>query len=497
MSAVSLTTHQQFTAYVGADRAVGRVRRAAPAAVLVATCLVFVLTGCTAKRRGIPARSFPTVSQTACCGQDEPINFLMLRQDPPDIYRIAARDVLGVYIEGILGDRDTPPPVHFPEDDSQQPSIGYPTPVRDDGTISLPLVSPIQVEGKTLPEVERAILERYSQAKILLEQRQRIIVTLMKRRTYQVLVVREDQGLPLTNLDSESMIVGTNKRGMSYAVDLPAYENDVLHALSETGGLPGHDAKNELIVLRGGFDPERTRREKLPLLLNPVSGKEIVLFDEATDREFDAEPIPIMEETAETLPPPKTLGEPVDAGSESPYLPMDLDQYLARHENSPNIIRIPLRLQNGQAAPPLSKQDIVLKTGDIVFVQSREKEVFYTGGVLPGGQHPLPRDYKIDVLEAIALAGGSVGPMTGGNNQIFTSARSSAVFPATRLIVVRRRGHRQIPIEVDLRHAFHDPRERIQVEPGDFITLEYRPREFVGNMLLSTLQLGWLVSAIN
>lgn len=516
MSAVRATTHQQSSAYVGSHRVVGRVRGlTAPTALTVTIGVVLVLTGCAAKHHGIPARSFPNVSQTACCGQDEPINFLMLRQDPPDSYRIAARDVLGIYIEGILGDRDAPPPVHFPDDDSQQPAIGYPTPVRDDGTISLPLVAPIQVEGQTLPEVERAILERYSQAKILLEERQRIIVTLMKRRTYQVLVIREDQGVPLTNLNSESMIVGTNKRGMSYAVDLPAYENDVLHALSETGGLPGHDAKNELIVLRGGFDPERSRRDKMPLLLNPVSGEEIVFdgdeveTDEITESDalpLNAEPIPGEketgdeetgdEETVETLPRPRILGEPAEPSPGISHPLVDVQQYLALHQDSPNIIRIPLRLHDSQVSQTLSKQDIVLKTGDIVFVQSREKEVFYTGGVLPGGQHPLPRDYQIDVLEAIALAGGSVGPKTGGNAQVFTSARS-AVFPATRVIVLRRRGHQQIPIEVNLKRAFRDPRERIQIEPGDFITLEYRPREFLGNMLLSTLHLSWFVSSIN
>ena len=391
--------------------------------------------------------------------------------------------------------------MHFPDDESQQPAIGFPTPVRDDGTISLPLIAPIHVEGRTLPEVEQFILNRYSQEKILLEQRQRIIVSLMKRRTYQVLVVREDQGVPLTHLNSESMIVGSNKRGMSYAVDLPAYENDVLHALSETGGLPGNDAKNELIVLRGGFDPEQSRREKVPLLLNPVSGEEIIFDGEMTDIESlplhaepDIETLPRPDQDVQqAIPKPERTLESVDdvplgdgpsSAAGQPHLhavpeyPPDIRQYIGAHGSHPNVIRIPLRAGDGPAAL-LRPEDIILKTGDIVFVRSREKEVFYTGGVLPSGQFPLPRDYKIDVLEAIALAGGSVAPSANGMPQSVNNSGQAAVFPATRVIILRRRGHQQVPIEVDLRRAFHDPRERITIEPGDFITLEYRAKENV------------------
>ncbi len=38
-------------------------------------------------------------------------------------------------------------------------------------------------------------------------------------------------------------------------------------------------------------------------------------------------------------------------------------------------------------------------------IQSRDREKFYTGGVLGGGEHLLPRDYDLDILVAIAIAG--------------------------------------------------------------------------------------------
>ena len=104
-----------------------------------------------------------------------------------------AGDTLGIYIEGITGDRDTPPPVYFPEDSSRQPAVGFPVPIREDGMISLPLVEPVKISGLTLAEAEKRIRKAYTEDKqILLEGSQKIIVTLMKRRTYNVLVIRED-----------------------------------------------------------------------------------------------------------------------------------------------------------------------------------------------------------------------------------------------------------------------------------------------------------------
>jgi hypothetical protein len=44
--------------------------------------------------------------------------------------------------------------------------------------------------------------------------------------------------------------LGAAKRGTGKLVKLPAGENDVLHALAETGGLPGLDARNEIVIVR-------------------------------------------------------------------------------------------------------------------------------------------------------------------------------------------------------------------------------------------------------
>jgi hypothetical protein len=64
-------------------------------------------------------------------------------------------------------------------------------------------------------------------------------------------------------------LVGASHKGTATTVELPAYENDVLNALNRSGGLPGTDAKNEVIVQRKprrGKPPETIR---IPLRLRP------------------------------------------------------------------------------------------------------------------------------------------------------------------------------------------------------------------------------------
>ncbi len=132
-----------------------------------------------------------------------------------------------------------------------------PVPVRENGTISLPLINPIPVKGRTVADVENMVRNAYTVEKALLKKgRDRIIVTLMKKRTYRVMVVRQESGGTVNqNITIGNQSANGNatspKYGTGTTVELDAYENDVLHALTATGGLPGLDAKNEIIIMRG------------------------------------------------------------------------------------------------------------------------------------------------------------------------------------------------------------------------------------------------------
>ena len=173
------------------------------------------------------------------------ISLLRLRQDPPETYLLAPGDVLGVYVKGVLGGEDELPPVHYPEDGNRPPAVGYPVPIREDGSLALPIIDPINVEGMSLVEATTAVQNAYTYPREIIKKgEESIIVTLIQARKVRVQVIREESG------GQE----GVSKRGTGKVVDLPAYENDVLHALNETGGMPGTDAKNEILIYRGLFN---------------------------------------------------------------------------------------------------------------------------------------------------------------------------------------------------------------------------------------------------
>jgi len=432
--------------------------------LLICAGLIWVAcTGCTGGRP-MPASCFPSIVNSAPRSALQPINFIHLRRDPPPAYLLGPGDVLGIYIEGVLGGTRVdqqgfrvpePPPVHFPEDPSQPPAIGYPIPVREDGTVSLPLIPPIHVAGLTLAQAEHEIRKAYTITRQILKPGQdRIILTLLKRRTYHVLVIREDvtglQRITRGQAPGE-LTLGSGKRGMTYAVDLPAYENDVLHALSESGGLPGLDAKNQVTILRGGWNQQPVSEAYLTQLLEAPDGS-IIYGPESGPQETE----------------------------------------------STQVLRIPLRVYPGETLN-ITQDDIILHDGDIVFIESRDAEVFYTGGLLKGGQFPIPRDYDLDVLGAIAMAGGSVASAAGGTAQsglLRSGSNVGTLFPPTRVTIIRTVGGEQVAIRISLKRALRDPSQRILIQPNDLIILEYTPLELVLNIALNMLEFNYFLNNI-
>lgn len=406
--------------------------------LVLAAMLIAASVGCQSygPKELIPANE---VLNRSCCEPDNEsqINFLTLRRTPPEEYVLDKGDTLGIYIQGVTGDKDVPPPVNFPDSNGGNAALGYPVPVRDDGFISLPLIAPVRVSGLTVGEAEAKIIRAYTRDKqILLEGNEKIIVTLMKRRNYNVLVIREDVGgNQQSALNRNQVYLDEGRTTESFSIELPAYENDVLHALSETGGMPGERAKNEIIVLRGGMNK------------GPGDIKAIV----------------------------QAIG---DAGytSQAPSL------------NEANVIRIPIRGDVG-TFPRLTEDMITLEDGDVVFIEGRQRDVFYTGGLLNGGRFPLPRDYELDVLEAISMAGGSASAASGaGGSGAFRGIGS--IMPPTQVTVLRKCGCEQVAIDVDLRYALSTPSERVIIQPGDMIILEYRKNELAVNTVASIFQFG-------
>ena len=218
----------------------------------------------------------------------------------------------------------------------------------------------------------------------------------------------------------------SSKRGTGQIVDLPAYENDVLSALTRTGGLPGLDAMNEVLIERRDPSPD---------------------------------------------------GSPA----------------------APQLVRIPLRMHDGDPLP-FRPEDVVLKKGDIVFIEARDTEVYYTSGLLVARQFVLPRDYDLRVTEAIAIAGGPqvAGGITQDNlsGNIIESGLGS---PSPSLVTVLRRtkNNGQIPIIIDLNRALNNRSENIILVPGDVVVMQETVGESMTRYITSIARLSITYNFLN
>ena len=534
--------------------------------------IVLAVSGCAAMRplKGIPASQLPDDYRLPYRSVQSMIDLSLLRQTPPREHIVDANDILGIYIDSILGGQQNTlaPPVTVQQNPNRRSSLGYPIRVRNDGTISLPKVKPITVRGMTISQVEQAIRTAYTTGKDapLVAGTERIFVDLHQARLHRVLVMRQESG----NRSSLTGIIGqanttltTDKRGMGKTVNLPAYQNDVLHALAETGGLPGLDAENVIYVIRRNHRVNRQPRGASPLnstvpppapAINRVGNLKPAVLNRPKPKSVKGSPVwNLSDETvsnsrryktiirgqspasslggptplSEMFPSPETTRasmpntQPLNAGSSNSPLPARTFQNpLPRTTNQPtntvpvshsplqnlwpgqiqhnsippnympvnnisltgpNVVRIPLRLIPGEV-PSISESDIILYDGDIVLIESREADVFFTGGLLGGGKFVLPRDQDLDVLQAMAViqsqrAANSTTRAIGGISAI----NQDVTVGASELIVLRKLADgSQASIRVDLYKAVRDPSERILVQPGDHLMLQYTRFEAIG-----------------
>jgi protein involved in polysaccharide export with SLBB domain len=413
---------------------------------LVAALVVCGLTGgCAALTNpvadGISVRHLPPELLGPTKEEEKTIPLTALGQPQPPAYRLGPGDVLGVAVDGFLGERDQPaslplhvaPQVQVRDQHRLPPAVGYPVPVAEDGTIDLPSAGPLRVQGMSLPEAREAVRSLYVTKRLLKQETARVSVTLLHPRQYRVVVVRQEATSFTSSLEGPLV---SSKRGTGNIVDLPAYENDVLHALAQTGGLPGLDAYNAVLIQRNSYP----------------GGQDCA----ALGAWFHGQPSP--EGPGATLCP------------------------------SGPVVRIALRQPLGTPLP-FRPEDVVLQSGDVVFLEARDEDLFYTGGLLPPGAFVLPRDHDLDVIEAVSRVHGSL--MNGAfsvSNLSGTLIQPGIGNPSPSLLVVVRRtpSGGQVPIVVDLREALRHPEERLRVRAGDVLILQERPSEALARYFTQT-----------
>lgn len=423
------------------------------ACMLLAGAVCLLHAGCAAvtnpTANGIPVHALPEELLAESKEGFTPIDLTLLRVPPPAVYQLDVGDTLGVYVEGVVGNAETPPPVNIPDSTEKAPSIGYPFPVRDDGNVSLPLVGNVHVKGMTIEQAEAAVVDAYLSQKILQPNDYRIIVSLLRPRTVRVVVVREDararsvtfQNNALVGIGGNSTTIGGEQKPSGEIVELPAYQNDLLNALARTGGLPNSDNSRDVIIYRGEWHG--------------------------------------------------------DGMAEAPCRPLcPSDDPLI---DGQRIIRIPLRTKNCESVQ-VPREDIVLHEGDIVVVRGRDYETYYTGGILPSGEHQLPFNRDLTVVEAVLRARGQL--LSGGlttSNLNGGSVLAGMGNPSPSLLAVLRKtpGQQQVMIRIDLNEAIRDPRLNIVVQAEDVLLMQENTDEAFARYFKDQVQFDFFFRLLN
>ena len=407
-------------------------RAARVATTAAAIAMLASLAGCSTSigctKDAVPSyrldRHFLTESKE-CYG---PVPHTALGQPKPKSHIIGPGDYLSVYVYGIFPPTQDETPIlqrfqtlnqryYPPRGEVQGPSTGLPVEVMADGTIQLPLIGQVPLAGLTVPEAIDRVKTLYIEGEYIEKDRARITLALVTPRVYRITVLREDSpaitpDYPATQQNRE------RHRGAGQVVDLPVYENDVLHALATTGGLPGDDAPRALWIFRQSAF-------KTPTAITPA------------------------------------------------YLD-DMCSTVDINNCNGHVTKIPLVWRPGQPLP-YGPKDVVLNEGDVVYVPKRD-EYFYTGGLLRAAKIPLPRDKDVDILEALAMATGSVGGPLGLDGSALSNGTPGYVLPPSRVLIVRELPDgRNMQIRVDLRKATKDPKHRIYVKENDLISLSCTP----------------------
>ncbi len=403
-------------------------------------------------------------------------SMFQIRNSQP--YTLDKGDTLGVFVEGVLGEVNGMPPVHQPPEGSKlPPSIGFPTPVTHDGTIWMPLVDPISVRGFTVAQVEELLKRIYRDGDApIINERSRVIVTLMRERTVNVTVIREDQSQATRDprfsrggQSSGAVSARSDRSGRIVDLQLPAGENDMLTAMMQSGGLPGVNAEDAARVYRA-------RRPAYPPV-GRVAPRGQSAFPRSGQSSFAR-----SEQSSFARSEQSSFarsGQSSFARSEqSPFVRSGQSTFprsgTSRVRYSPSGQRIDdIALRSPTGFPRTSRSPVRLDDGDIVRIAARPTEVYYTGGLLGGGEFLIPRDRQLSVMEAISLAGG----VPQGQQQLGIPFRQPS-----QLRVLRRNHGGQEVLNFDLRNGYSQRASQTAVRSGDYLILDFSPADRARNI---------------
>jgi polysaccharide export outer membrane protein len=354
---------------VSAAAAAARTWRAA---AIIATCAVS-LTGCSHDKM-YKAASLPPQFEAPVVHSSQQLDFARLAKASIRSDLIHPGDILKVSISTGL--------------EEVQP-VSWELRVADDGTVTLPLVGPLQVAGMTTALADQAVRDASIQRGIYLHPQ--VAVHLLQRKTNRVTVM--------------GAVVEPGVHGV------PSAGSDVIAALAAAGGLT-EEADTVVEVRNPGNQFSPTTRQ-----VSYVDGA-----------------------------PPPQLG----------------------------IRTATIDLAYAQTRPEMT--DLGLEDGSVVVVRKKPTRTVYVMGLVKnGGQHEIPPDRDLRVLDALALAGG----------------RTLEIADKVRIVRNDPRYADPIVIRASVREAKRNKAANVRLAPGDLITVEETPGTFAIETVRSFVRFGF------
>ena len=416
---------------------------------------ILALTGCAAVTspvvNGVPAHMLPDDLLAESKENLKLIPPTWLKGTKRENYKLDTGDILAVLVHETLPKGTQILPVNFPDSSSLPPTTGVPIPIRENGTISMPLIGSVSLRGLTIEEAEQKVIDAYVTNGGMLNEdaKTQISVNLARPRQIRVLVIRDDSPGQQSQYEdpgfrlSSSAQLGTRRgSGFGSVLEMPHNEADLIDALTRTGGYPGPHGTNEVFIYRGYYG----------------------IGEHESPTEWNA------------ARPEKN------------------------RQQGPTTIRIPMMIDANTTERPFSAEDVTLYPDDIVHVPARTTDVYYTGGLLPAREVPLPRDYDVRALEAVLRVGGSL--VNGGRltNNFTGQQGNEGLGPTnpTLLTVIRKvPGGGQVNIRVDLNKALTDSSSNLLIKEGDILLLQETPSEAVARYVSQIFNFNAAVEILN
>ncbi len=402
-------------------------------------------------------------------------------------YRVLPREVLELTMPAILQ------VVTAQEAGNQAVSTPYICRIGDDGTIALPVIGPMPVAGRTLSEIEAAIVDAYHPKYTVT--RPSVFARIMEYREAKVTITGAVVNPGVYPLKSDQMSVvslimaagGIDKEG--------AAAIRILRAGRPTTGHPTiEETTNQAAAPVAGPTPDNVQPQDVDVVLSfdmasghtstgdltvEHHGDVIVLegYDlknaeqlaalKAMLNERDSHVAAAVDQKLDELIAVMNGREPAsssDAASDSVHdvIEAQAQSLVAAHEaqsSEEHQIVLPVRGMN------IPFSDVVLVDGDTVIVERLQQPLFTVLGLVSKpGNFPYPSHARYNLMQALGFAQGLDPTAEPRYATVYRMAADGDVVSATFKIVQTKKGPA-------LTESMSVP-----IKPGDIVAVEHTPR---------------------